>query len=175
MMKIAVVAIAAVLVVAATFVASAKTNKFLDEVMAADSSVLKLKSGMLLKVLKKGTGTVSPTVNDDCIVHYHGTLPDGTKFDSSVDRGSPATFKPSQVIKGWTIALQLMRAGDKFKVYLPPSLAYGDAGAGGLIQPGATLVFEMELLKVKAKGRPVADAEEEFLKQTGKAYADVTV
>ena len=81
-------------------------------------------------------------------VHYRGTLIDGTEFDSSYSRGQPATFGVSQVIKGWTEALQLMHEGDKFELYIPSEIAYGSRGAGRLIGPNATLVFEVELLKI---------------------------
>ena len=81
--------------------------------------------------------------------HYRGTLIDGTEFDSSHKRGEPAKFRVNQVISGWTEALQRMRAGDKWKLYLPPDLAYGDRGAGPLIAPGSTLIFEVELLEVR--------------------------
>merc|ERR1712224_535546 len=84
-----------------------------------------------------------------CICHYRGTLLSGKEFDSSYKRGSPATFAPNQVVKGWTEALQLMRAGDKWKLYLPSELAYGDRGAGSDIPGGAVLVFELELLELK--------------------------
>ena len=84
-----------------------------------------------------------------CSCHYRGTLTDGTEFDSSYKRGSPATFAPNQVIKGWTEAMQLMKEGDKWELYIPSELAYGDRQRGQYITPGAVLVFELEILAVK--------------------------
>jgi FKBP-type peptidyl-prolyl cis-trans isomerase FklB len=81
-------------------------------------------------------------------VHYHGTLVDGTVFDSSVDRGEPATFPVNGVIPGWVEALQLMNVGSKYKLFIPSDLAYGERGAGGTIGPNATLIFEVELLSI---------------------------
>ncbi len=80
--------------------------------------------------------------------HYHGTLLDGTVFDSSVDRGQPAVFGVNQVIKGWVEALQLMSVGSKWRLYIPSELAYGEQGAGGSIEPNATLIFDVELLEI---------------------------
>ena len=88
----------------------------------------------------------------------HGTLIDGTVFDSSVRRGKPATFAPNQVIKGWTEAMQLMGEGDKWELYVPSELAYGDRQRGQLITPGAVLVFEIEILEVKGDSKPKAAA-----------------
>ena len=82
-------------------------------------------------------------------VHYHGTLPDGTVFDSSVDRGQPATFGLQHIIKGWQEALPMMKEGDKWKIVVPPALGYGEQGAGGDIGPNQVLIFEIELLDVK--------------------------
>jgi len=90
-----------------------------------------------------------PTVSTPCLCHYAGTLIDGTKFDSSYDRGEPTQFAPNQVIRGWTEAMQLMVQGDKWEMYIPSELAYGDRGAGGKIPGGAALVFTMEILKIK--------------------------
>ena len=146
--------------------------KFLEE-KGAEEGVYKLPSGMYFKVLQKGTGALSPTPNDDCDVHYKGTLKDGSKFDSSYDRGSPASFKPTQVIKGWTEALQLMREGDKWQVYIPYELAYGEHGSPPKIPGFSPLVFDMELIKVKGAGKPAADADAAILKAIGKAYADL--
>lgn len=105
-------------------------------------------SGLQYEVMKKGTGTVNPKATDRVEVHYHGTLIDGTVFDSSVQRGKTATFGLNQVIPGWTEGVQLMTEGDKFKFFLPSNLAYGDRSAGANIKPGSTLVFEVELLKI---------------------------
>lgn len=105
-------------------------------------------SGLQYEILKKGTGTVNPKATDKVEVHYHGTLIDGTVFDSSVDRGTPASFGLNQVIPGWTEGVQLMHEGDKFKFFLPSNLAYGDRSAGAKIKPGSTLIFEVELLRI---------------------------
>lgn len=104
-------------------------------------------SGLQYKVIKMGTGP-KPTETDVVKVHYTGTLIDGTKFDSSFDRGQPAEFQLNQVIKGWVEGLQLMPVGSKFMLYLPESLAYGGQAAGELIKPFSALVFEVELLDI---------------------------
>ncbi|MCG8668490.1 MAG: FKBP-type peptidyl-prolyl cis-trans isomerase [Pseudomonadales bacterium] len=106
-------------------------------------------SGLQYEVLSSGAADgVSPGPNDKVKVHYHGTLVDGTVFDSSVDRGQPIEFAVGGVIKGWTEALQLMKKGDKFKLFIPSDLAYGARGAGPKIGPHAALIFEVELLDV---------------------------
>jgi FKBP-type peptidyl-prolyl cis-trans isomerase FklB len=104
-------------------------------------------TGLQYQVLTVGKGK-TPTPNDQVTVHYTGKLLDGTEFDSSVRRGSPATFGVTQVIAGWTEALQLMHEGDKWVLFIPENLAYGDRGAGSQIPPYATLVFEIELIKI---------------------------
>ena len=104
-------------------------------------------SGLQYKVMQQGTGK-QPTASDRVTVHYIGTLTDGTVFDSSVKRGQPATFSVGGVIRGWTEALQLMKEGDKWMLYIPYDLAYGERGSGGQIPPYSTLIFEVELLKV---------------------------
>ena len=113
-----------------------------------EEGVVTLPSGLLYKEIVAGTGK-TPTINSPCDCHYAGTLIDGTEFDSSYKRGQPLTFAPNQVIKGWTEAMQLMREGGKWELYIPSELAYGDHGAGGAIPGGAALVFTIELLKVK--------------------------
>jgi FKBP-type peptidyl-prolyl cis-trans isomerase FklB len=110
--------------------------------------VVTLPSGLQYKVITKGKGR-SPKETDTVTVNYKGTLLDGTEFDSSYKRGEPATFPVNGVIKGWTEALQLMKEGSKWELFIPSDLAYGEKGAGNVIGPDATLVFEVELLSVK--------------------------
>lgn len=105
-------------------------------------------SGLQYKVLKSGTGK-SPKLTDTVVAHYKGTLIDGTEFDNSYKRGEPLTIPVSGVIKGWTEALQLMKEGDKWMLYIPSDLGYGEYGAGNVIGPNATLIFEIELINVK--------------------------
>ncbi len=116
----------------------------------ARAEVKTTESGLQYEVLTEGTGAV-PTSEDKVKVHYHGTLLNGTVFDSSVDRGEPASFPVTGVIKGWVEALQLMPTGSKWKLFIPADLAYGDRGAGGDIGPGETLIFEVELLEIEGK------------------------
>ena len=111
------------------------------------SGVITTESGLQYQVIKEGTGA-KPTAEDHVKVHYTGTLLDGTKFDSSIDRGEPAEFPVSQVIKGWTEGLQLMPVGSKYIFWIPSDLAYGDRGAGQMIKPNSTLKFEVELLEI---------------------------
>lgn len=107
-------------------------------------------SGLQYEVLTEGNGP-RPEATDQVEVHYTGKLIDGTVFDSSVDRGVPATFGVTQVIPGWVEALQLMNAGSKWRLFIPSQLAYGPQGAGNVIGPNATLIFDVELLKVIGK------------------------
>ena len=109
--------------------------------------VTTLASGLQYEVINDGTG-LNPTIEDNVTTHYHGTLIDGTVFDSSVDRGEPASFPVGGVIKGWTEALQLMAVGSKWKLYVPYDLAYGERGAGPQIGPYSTLIFEVELISI---------------------------
>ena len=109
-----------------------------------------LPSGLQYEVLKEGDGA-QPTASDQVEVHYTGKLIDGTVFDSSEERGTPATFGVTQVIPGWVEALQLMKAGSRWRLFIPSQLAYGPNGAGGVIGPNATLIFDVELLKVIGK------------------------
>lgn len=127
----------------------AKGQKFLEENKTKDG-VITLPSGLQYKVITMGTGA-KPAATDVVKVHYHGTTIDGTVFDSSVQRGEPISFGLNQVIKGWTEGVQLMPIGSKFIFYIPSDLAYGDQGAGGAIKPGATLIFEVELLDIEKK------------------------
>ena len=106
-------------------------------------------SGLQYKVIKPGTGKVSPKATDTVKVHYHGTTIDGTVFDSSVERGEPVSFPLNGVIPGWTEGVQLMKEGDKFQFVIPSKLAYGEQGAGGKIGPNSTLVFDVELLSIE--------------------------
>merc|ERR1712024_243648 len=116
---------------------------------AKEEGVVKLPSGLLYKVLKSGDGKFHPTANSPCDCHYAGTLIDGTEFDSSYKRGKPTTFAPKQVIKGWTEAMQLMVEGDKWELYIPSELAYGERGAGGKIKGGDALTFTIEMIEIK--------------------------
>jgi FKBP-type peptidyl-prolyl cis-trans isomerase len=118
-----------------------------DRSRGAGGQVVTTKSGLQYEVLASGAGK-SPTATDRVTVNYRGTLTDGTEFDSSYKRGQPAVFPVNRVIPGWTEALQLMKEGDKWKLTIPPQLAYGERGAGKLIPPNSTLVFEVELIKV---------------------------
>ncbi|MDR0829170.1 MAG: FKBP-type peptidyl-prolyl cis-trans isomerase [Prevotellaceae bacterium] len=104
-------------------------------------------SGLQYEIINEGSGK-KPSATDKVRVHYHGTLIDGTVFDSSVERNSPATFGVNQVIQGWVEGLQLMNVGAKYKLYIPSDLAYGAHGAGDLIKPHSALVFEVELLDI---------------------------
>lgn len=125
----------------------AEGEAFLAE-NAKKDGVVTLASGLQYKVIKAGNGK-SPKASDSVECHYEGRLIDGTKFDSSYDRGETATFGVTQVIAGWVEALQLMKEGDKWQLYIPYNLAYGERGAGAQIPPFATLVFDVELVKVK--------------------------
>ncbi len=119
---------------------------FLEE-NAKRAEVTTTESGLQYEVLIEGEGTL-PKASDQVKVHYHGTLIDGRVFDSSVQRGEPATFGVTQVISGWVEALQLMPVGSKWKLFIPSNLAYGERGASELIGPHTTLVFEVELLDI---------------------------
>ena len=110
--------------------------------------VTTLPSGLQYQILTPGSGP-KPTTQDRVVTHYRGTLIDGTEFDSSYARGRPATFPVTGVIRGWTEALQLMKVGAKWELFIPPELAYGARGSGNSIGPHATLIFEIELLEIK--------------------------
>merc|ERR1712238_576516 len=142
----------------AVFLVAAATNdegtKWLTE-KAKEEDVIKLDSGLMYKVLKAGDGEFHPTKDSPCDCHYAGTLINGEEFDSSYKRGKPTTFAPKQVIKGWTEAMQLMVEGDKWEMYIPSDLAYGDRGAGGKIPGGDCLVFTMEIIKINGDTVPV--------------------
>jgi FKBP-type peptidyl-prolyl cis-trans isomerase FklB len=124
-------------------------RKFLAE-NKKKAGVKELPDGLQYQVIKEGTGPM-PTENDTVSVHYHGTLIDGTVFDSSVERGQPAEFPVGAVIKGWTEALQMMKVGSKYKLFIPSELAYGERSAGPKIEGNSTLIFDVELLGIKGK------------------------
>ncbi len=122
-------------------------ERFLSENKEKEN-VVSLPSGLQYEILTVGDGPV-PTATDTVKCHYHGTLIDGTVFDSSVQRGQPATFGVTQVIKGWVEALQLMPVGSKWRLFVPSNMAYGEQGAGNDIQPNSALIFEVELLGIE--------------------------
>lgn len=137
---------------------AAKKEQFAEAMKAGEEYLAKnaereevtvLESGLQYEVINSGDGE-SPTAASTVRTHYHGTLIDGTVFDSSYDRGQPAEFPVNGVIKGWTEALQLMKVGDKWRLHVPYQLAYGEQGAGAAIGPFATLVFDVELLDIIA-------------------------
>ena len=132
-------------------VAGDKNKKAGEDFLAANAKkegVKSTKSGLQYRVIKSGTGK-TPKSSDTVKVHYHGTLIDGSVFDSSVERNDPATFPVDGVIPGWTEALQLMKEGDKWQIVLPSAIAYGERGAGGKIGPNSVLVFDVELLAIE--------------------------
>jgi FKBP-type peptidyl-prolyl cis-trans isomerase len=130
-------------------VANMKASQDFIAAKKAEAGVQETASGLLYKVEKSGPETgAKPTAASTVRVHYEGTLPDGTVFDSSYARGEPAEFPVGGVIPGWTEVLQLMRPGDTWMVYLKPELAYGEQGAGADIPPNAALVFKVELIGV---------------------------
>jgi FKBP-type peptidyl-prolyl cis-trans isomerase FklB len=125
------------------------TGKAFLEENAKKPGVVKMTNGMQYLVLTAGTGTEHPTLKSKVKCHYHGTLIDGTVFDSSVQRGEPITFPLNGVIKGWQDAVQLMTVGAKWRLFIPSELAYGERSAGPTIGPGSTLIFEVELLGIE--------------------------
>jgi FKBP-type peptidyl-prolyl cis-trans isomerase FkpA len=134
---------------AAAEVEKKEAQGFLDK-MAKEKGATKTDSGLIIIPIKEGTGA-SPQATDTVKVNYHGTLRDGTVFDSSVERGTPATFPLNRVVPCWTEGLQKVKVGGKAKLVCPSSIAYGDRGAPPKIKPGAPLVFEVELLEIEAK------------------------
>ena len=124
----------------------AESKAFMEE-NAKNPGVKTTESGLQYEIIKEGDGA-TPSADDKVIAHYEGTLIDGTKFDSSYDRGDPATFPVNGVIKGWQEALQMMKEGGKWRVVIPGSLAYGPQGAGDKIGPNETLVFTIELIAI---------------------------
>ncbi len=127
-------------------VAMAEGQNFLNE-NAKKEGVITLPSGLQYQVLSEGTGK-KPKATDQVKCHYEGMLVDGTLFDSSIQRGEPATFRLNQVIAGWTEGLQLMKEGAKYRFFIPYHLGYGEHGAGSSIPPFATLIFDVELIEV---------------------------
>jgi FKBP-type peptidyl-prolyl cis-trans isomerase FkpA len=130
---------------------------FLEQA-AAEPGATRTDSGLVIREVTAGTGE-QPSPTDTVRVHYHGTLRDGTVFDSSEDRGTPAVFPLNRVIACWTEALQQMRVGSKIKLTCPPDTAYGDRGAPPKIGPGATLAFDVELLEIVDASPPKAGAQ----------------
>jgi FKBP-type peptidyl-prolyl cis-trans isomerase FklB len=132
-------------------VVAEKNKKEGEEFLVANKAkegVVTLPSGLQYKVLKEGSGE-SPKASDTVTTHYKGTLIDGTEFDNSYKRGEPVSFPVTGVIKGWSEALQLMKPGAKWQLFVPSNLAYGERGAGQVIGPNATLIFEVELISIK--------------------------
>ena len=134
--------------------AMAEKNKKEGQAFLAENKnkpgVVTLPSGLEYKILKEGTGP-KPKADDTVVCHYRGTLINGTEFDSSYQRGEPVTFPVRGVIKGWTEALQLMPVGSKWQLFIPADLAYGEQGFPGKIEPGSTLIFEIELISIQEK------------------------
>ena len=152
--RLLVVALAALACVAHPVAASnAKGEAFLEE-NAKKDGVITLASGLQYKVIKSSTkeGALTPRANSPCTCHYAGTLIDGTEFDSSIRRNRPSTFAPNQVIKGWTEAMQLMKEGDEWELYIPSELGYGNSNRGQYIRAGDVLIFTLNLIKVNNGG-----------------------
>jgi len=126
-----------------------KTGKSFLEKNKMKKGVVTLPSGLQYRIVKEGSG-IKPLLTDTVVTHYRGKLLDGVEFDSSYKRGKPATFPVNGVIKGWTEALQLMTVGSKWELFIPADLAYGKNGAGNVIGPNATLIFDIELVEIKA-------------------------
>ena len=135
----------------------AAAGKAVLDKAAAEKGAKRTPSGLVYTTIKEGTGP-TPKATDTVKVHYNGTLPDGRVFDSSL-KGEPATFPLNGVIKCWTEGVQLMKVGGKSKLVCPADIAYGERGAGALIQPGATLIFEVELLAIEKPAAPAATPE----------------
>ena len=138
----------ALLLLASANAGTSPEGKTWLEAKAKEDGVVTLESGLMYKVLRDGDGENHPKASTSCECHYEGKLIDGTVFDSSYERGSPTSFAPNQVIKGWTEAMQLMVEGDKWEMYIPSELGYGDSGSPPKIPGGAPLVFQMEILNI---------------------------
>ncbi|RNF21787.1 macrophage infectivity potentiator, precursor [Trypanosoma conorhini] len=119
---------------------------------SAQPDAVTLPSGLVFQRIARGSGKRAAAVDDECEVHYTGKLRDGSVFDSSRERGEPVSFRPRGVIKGWTEALQLMREGDRWRIFIPHELGYGAAGAGPKIPPFSPLEFDVELIRIKGGG-----------------------
>jgi FKBP-type peptidyl-prolyl cis-trans isomerase len=156
---------------------AAAENKVKSEAFLAENAkkegVVTTASGLQYKVIKAAEDpkAAKPTAEDVVKVHYHGTLIDGSVFDSSVDRGEPVSFPVKGVIKGWVEALQLMKVGEKFELYISPELGYGEAGTSGKIGPNATLIFSVELLEINPKIEGHGDAAADPHAQPAKGKA----
>ena len=133
------------LIIALPLLAQAQTDPL--KAAAAEAGAVVTDSGLVFRSLKDGSGP-TPAAGDTVRVHYRGTLPDGKEFDSSIKRGQPAEFPLNRVIKCWTEGVQRIKVGGKAKLTCPPAIAYGERGAGGVIPPNATLLFEVELLGI---------------------------
>merc|ERR1711972_52907 len=135
---------------------------------AKKEGVISLPSGLQYKVLRAGDGDSHPTVDSECSCHYEGRTAQewlsGKKFDSSYDRGEPTSFAPNQVIGGWTEAMQLMVEGDKWEMYIPSDLGYGDGGSGAKIKGGDVLIFRMEIMTIKGGKKPAEKCDPGLLK-----------
>ncbi len=152
---------------------SAEGKKFLDENKGKDG-VKTTADGLQYKVEKEGTGPM-PKAADTVKVNYRGTTIDGKEFDSSYKRGEPATFPVNRVIKGWTEALQLMKVGSKYKLFIPADLAYGERGAGADIGPDSTLIFDVELLGIEPPATPAPKATYDASRPAGEPGAAITI
>eukprot|EP00413_Alexandrium_margalefii_P037696 CAMPEP_0204581696 /NCGR_PEP_ID=MMETSP0661-20131031/44798_1 /ASSEMBLY_ACC=CAM_ASM_000606 /TAXON_ID=109239 /ORGANISM="Alexandrium margalefi, Strain AMGDE01CS-322" /LENGTH=227 /DNA_ID=CAMNT_0051590913 /DNA_START=61 /DNA_END=744 /DNA_ORIENTATION=- len=151
---------------------AAGSNEFGKQFLADNAKkegVITLPSGLQYKVLRAGEGSDHPTADSPCECHYEGRTakewPSGEKFDSSYDRGSPTTFAPNQVIKGWTEAMQLMVEGDKWEMYIPSELGYGDSGSPPKIGGGDVLVFTMEIMKITGNKKPASRCDVKTLEK----------
>jgi len=144
--------------------------------------VIRLPSGLQYKILKSGDGGSYPTADSLCLVHFEGTSIDGTVFDSTYNRNKPSTFSSEQVIKGWGQALQIMVEGDKWELYIPSDLAFGDKGNPPIIQPGEALIYTFEMLSIKGDKLPAAkcdpvsftncvDEDKEYIKKIGTKFS----
>lgn len=151
-------------------------KKFFDSIKARNPNVVEFKNGLLVEWLAKGDGETSPKEGTSCSMHYHGQLKTGDVFDSSMDRGSPISFAPNQVISSWKFIMQAMVPGDEIRIYSPSDLAYGARGSPPKIPPHSPLVFKMKMMKIEGKdGKPAAEGRA-FLKANtvdGKGIDDI--